>query len=103
MYFCFFISFSYYQICDCVTFSTMPQLDLVTFVDQAIYVYIFFILQYMIISIFVLPGIYQSLMLKRLLYEAGLTDIQFGLILFSNSLLLLDTLEYKLETKLQTL
>ena len=42
-------------------------------------------------------------MLKRLLYEAGLTDIQFGLILFSNSLLLLDTLEYKLETKLQTL
>jgi hypothetical protein len=78
----------------------MPQLDLITFVDQTVYVYIFFILQYIIISVFVLPGIYQSLTLKRLLYETILKDIHLSLILFTNSLFLLDTSENEFEYKL---
>ena len=78
----------------------MPQLDLITFVDQTVYVYLFFILQYIIVSVFVLPGVYQSLTLKRLLYETLDNDIQFNLSLFNNSLILLDSLESNFESNL---
>jgi len=81
----------------------MPQLDLVTFIDQTIYVYIFFIFQYFTISIFVLPGIYQALLLKRLFYETILIDIQTVLRVFINSFCLLELAESHFESNLKEL
>jgi len=78
----------------------MPQLDLITFVDQAVYVYLFFILQYLIISVFVLPNVYQILALKRLFYETAIVDIRTSVKLFANSLLILSSLESKFEIKM---
>lgn len=78
----------------------MPQLDLVTFVDQTIYVYLFFIFQYLLVSVLILPGIYQGLTLKRLIYETLSEDVNLNLTLFSNSIFLFDTLESDFESKL---
>jgi hypothetical protein len=51
----------------------MPQLDLVTFVDQTLYVYIFFVLNYAVFSVVALPRIYRGLVTKNL-FMLGLVD-----------------------------
>ena len=79
----------------------MPQLDLITFVDQTFYVYVFFILQYVIISIFVLPGLYQVLIIKRLLYESLLCDVHNNMVLLLNLIISLDMLEFNFEHKIK--
>jgi len=78
----------------------MPQLDLLTFIDQTVCVYIFFIIQYIIISIFVLPGIYQVFALKRLLYVSALNDTKLGLLLLFNSLVFVNILELSFEGRI---
>lgn len=80
----------------------MPQLDLIIFVDQIIFVYMFFISQYVIISIFVLPGLYQILVIKRLFYEFLLCDVHNSLVLLLNLIISLDTLETSFEYKIKS-
>jgi hypothetical protein len=78
----------------------MPQLDLITFFDQTFYVYTFFIIQYIIISVFVLPSIYQILSLKNFLVQYLFSDINTSLIFLKNSLINLDIIESKFESKI---
>jgi len=75
----------------------MPQLDIITFVDQTLYVYIFFILNYLIISIFALPKIYQILAVKNFLV-LGLSKNKKSLFFnLNNSSVLLNLFESKFD------
>jgi hypothetical protein len=75
----------------------MPQLDIITFVDQTLYVYIFFVLNYLIISIFALPKIYQILAIKNFLVT-GLSKNKKSLFFnLNNSSVLLNLFESKFD------
>lgn len=78
----------------------MPQLDLVTFFDQTLYVYLFFIIQYLLISVFVLPSIYQILALKNFIFKHLSKDIAISLGFLKNSLISLEMSESRLENKI---
>lgn len=47
----------------------MPQLDLITFVDQTLYVYLFLVINYFLVAVFIVPKIYQILALKSLVVK----------------------------------
>lgn len=75
----------------------MPQLDIITFVDQTLYVYVFFVLNYLIISIFALPKIYQILAIKNFLVT-GLSRNKKSLFFnLNNSSVLLNLFESKFD------
>jgi hypothetical protein len=75
----------------------MPQLDIITFVDQTLYVYIFFVLNYLLISVFVLPKIYQVLAIKNLLITGLITNKKILFLNLNNSSLLLSLFESKFD------
>jgi hypothetical protein len=75
----------------------MPQLDIITFVDQTLYVYIFFVLNYLLISIFVLPKIYQVLAIKNLLISGLIANKKILFSNLNNSSLLLSLFESKFD------
>ncbi len=75
----------------------MPQLDIITFVDQTLYVYIFFVLNYLLISIFVLPKIYQVLAIKNLLISGLISNKKILFSNLNNSSLLLSLFESKFD------
>lgn len=78
----------------------MPQLDLVTFFDQTLYVYLFFIIQYGIVSTRVLPGIYQVLAFKNFLFKDLSLDLNTSLSFIKNSLIFLGISESNFDTKI---
>jgi len=75
----------------------MPQLDIITFVDQTLYVYIFFVLNYLLISVFVLPKIYQVLSIKNLLIGGLINNKKTLFSNLNNSSLLLSLFESKFD------
>lgn len=78
----------------------MPQLDLVTFFDQTLYVYLFFIIQYVIVSTRILPGIYQVLAFKNFLFRDLSLDLNISLSSLKNSLIFLEISESNFDTKI---
>lgn len=78
----------------------MPQLDLVTFFDQTLYVYLFFIIHYLIISTRVLPGIYQVLAFKNFLFKDLSLDLNISFSSLKNSLMFLEISESNFDTKI---
>ena len=78
----------------------MPQLDLVTFFDQTLYVYLFFIIQYLIISTRVLPGIYQVLAFKNFLFKDLSLDLNISFSSLKYSLIFLEISESNFDTKI---
>lgn len=75
----------------------MPQLDIITFIDQTLYVYIFFVLNYLIISIFALPKIYQILSIKNFLVLGLVKNKKLIFTNLNNSSLLLNLFESKFD------
>ena len=75
----------------------MPQLDIITFIDQTLYVYIFFVLNYLIISIFALPKIYQVLSIKNFLVLGLAKNKRLIFTNLNNSSLLLNLFESKFD------
>jgi len=78
----------------------MPQLDLVTFVDQIYYVYLFFIFQYVLVATVIVPLIYQILATKYLFYKTIKNELKFFSTFLFISFYLLNTLELSFETKI---
>lgn len=74
----------------------MPQLDLVTFIDQTLYVYLFFIIQYTIVSTRVLPGIYQILAFKHIFFARSAWEIYKSLNYMYMSMIFFEISESKL-------
>lgn len=75
----------------------MPQLDIITFIDQTLYVYVFFVLNYLIISIFALPKIYQILSIKNFLVLGLVKNKKLIFTNLNNSSLLLNLFESKFD------
>lgn len=75
----------------------MPQLDIITFIDQTLYVYVFFVLNYLIISIFALPKIYQILSIKNFLVLGVVKNKKLIFTNLNNSSLLLNLFEAKFD------
>lgn len=75
----------------------MPQLDIITFIDQTLYVYVFFVLNYLIISIFALPKIYQILSIKNFLFLGLVKNKKLIFTSLNNSSLLLNLFESKFD------
>ena len=78
----------------------MPQLDLITFFDQTLYVYLFFIIQYVFVSTLILPGIYQALAFKNFLFKELSSDLNTSLNFLKNSLIFLEISESNFYTKI---
>ncbi len=78
----------------------MPQLDLITFFDQTLYVYLFFIIQYVFVSTLILPGIYQALAFKNFLFKELSSDLNTSLNFLKNSLIFLEISESNFDTKI---
>jgi hypothetical protein len=78
----------------------MPQLDLVTFFDQTLYVYLFFIIQYVVVSTRILPGIYQVLAFKNLLFKDLSLDLNTSLNSLKNSFIFLEISESNFDIKI---
>lgn len=78
----------------------MPQLDLITFFDQTLYVYLFFIIQYVFVSTLILPGIYQALAFKNFLFKELSLDLNTSMNFLKNSLIFLEISESNFDTKI---
>lgn len=78
----------------------MPQLDLITFFDQTLYVYLFFIIQYVFVSTLILPGIYQALSFKNFLFNELSLDLNSSLNFLKNSLIFLEISESNFDIKI---
>ncbi len=78
----------------------MPQLDLITFFDQTLYVYLFFIIQYVFVSTLILPGIYQALAFKNFLFKELSSDLNTSLNFLKNSFIFLEISESNFDTKI---
>lgn len=78
----------------------MPQLDLVTFFDQTLYVYLFFIIQYAVVSTLILPGIYQALAFKNFLFKDLSSDLSILFSFLKSSLIFLEISESNFDIKI---
>lgn len=78
----------------------MPQLDIVTFLDQVYSVYCFFIAQYIITSVSTLPNIYQILSFKNILFNNLSEDTTVSVISLRNFSTHFELLELSLDSKI---
>lgn len=74
----------------------MPQLDLITFVDQTLYVYLFLVINYFLVAVFIVPKIYQILALKSLVVKTLNWEQKFWLFIVSSSAVWFNVLDSRL-------